>query len=611
MSSVPSTVGSYAQKSFGDPLPGVILYPALGAPEVLSRDDHNWIHLLMLLPDGIEENKAARLVNEHLKLVMEFETLRDMKDGTATLPLELRSNLVSDAVKDIRIGKFDPKNPGDGEGSLQEIGWKGFLHEKMLARYSSIPGLGTTVWEVGVRVEGLTGAHKPMWDAQERLFLHWWDDKGDYQSKALYGILEDAKYSAENGTISVPNTPGPGAMPGSVPTSTQVPGRLFPLFVGERLRQDLSPSEGSRLWKGIDLERCPGQTDPDVPLMDVHPVYNLREGQAGKSFNLGFISDLHLVNKFRILKNCDLYPIPKGGKGGRGSVPHLKLIGDKIQDTVEVLAELIQQMADDKNVDAIVFGGDLVDFCEDNWPKEREVKLRLEPSNKPNDRGMKERSHRFENIWKACWLDPDPLIREDNQQAGATTIGLFHMVLSKLVATTDKPVFILAGNHDAYQQPFGISPRVYLGQALPKLSIANKVLTSLGLGIGTAVGGPVGAAAGAGIAQALANGFWRIAGDLEVQKGNDGIPADCNLTVHEACLAFGPSFGVACLENVEMRMFDRPKGSVNFVPDTMTLFYLLFSPLRSWTFPFGKHQMVVLDWGGLRTLCGCRKEKWT
>ena len=73
-------------------------------------------------------------------------------------------------------------------------------------------------------------------------------------------------------------------------------------------------------------------------------------------------------------------------------------------------------------------------------------------------------------------------------------------------------------------------------------------------------------------------------GDLEIACGNEGIPADCNLTILEATLAFGKDYGK--LIRTDM-----------FTPDVMQLFHLLFNPLCSWTFPLGVHQMIVLDWG--------------
>jgi hypothetical protein len=98
---------------------------------------------------------------------------------------------------------------------------------------------------------------------------------------------------------------------------------------------------------------------------------------------------------------------------------------------------------------------------------------------------------------------------------------------------------VLAGNHDAYQPPFGISPRVK---------------------------------------------FDILPDRLEVNKGNQGIPADCNLTILEATLAFGKDYGKLIRKDM-------------FTPDVLQLFHLLFNPLCSWTFPLGVHQMIVLDWG--------------
>ena len=83
----------------------VILYPALGAPEVLSRADQKWIHLLMLLPD-VDADGLKRHINAHLRLFGSLESLRKAKD---TGESEEQSNsLVVDPQRDIQLIKYDP-----------------------------------------------------------------------------------------------------------------------------------------------------------------------------------------------------------------------------------------------------------------------------------------------------------------------------------------------------------------------------------------------------------------------------------------------------------------------------------------------------------------------
>lgn len=534
----------------------VILYPALGAPEVLSRSrsDQEWIHLLMLLPDVVDVGSLQRHINAHLRLFSSLESLRKAKDKGE---FEGQSNsLVGDPQRDIQLIKYDPHpKTASSNGShpkttssnvhpwqLEAQGWKGILHEGILERYKKVKELnGCAVWEVAVDPLQLQSPWLEAW-AMGKVFLHWGCTAAaeDAQSSALYEILAEAKYRSQ-------------------PYASQTSAAFdMSLFVGERLQKDLSPDGDSHLWKGLDLTQLGNQTSKDKSqaeqpvynLMDVHPVYDLRpaEGQAKKPLRLGFISDLHLVNKFRLLKNCDLYPLPKGGAES-GRPTGLKTIGHMVQDTVEVLANLFGKLKD-ADVDAVIIGGDLVDFCEDNWPKYKAGLCSPQDIEcaKTNAKSSLQAARRFEHVWDSCCLDDKPLLRDDNQQAGTTMLGLFHMILSKLVATTNKPVYVLAGNHDAYQAPFGISPRVDVG-------------------------------------------------DLEVARGNEGIAADCNLTIHEAVLAFGKDYG---------RIFQ----SFNFNPKVKELFHLLFSPLCSWTAAFGDHQLLFLDWGDDEAMLGHQNDKF-
>jgi len=66
---------------------------------------------------------------------------------------------------------------------------------------------------------------------------------------------------------------------------------------------------------------------------------------------------------------------------------------------------------------------------------------------------------------------------------------------------------------------------------------------------------------------------------------NEGIPADHNLTIYEACLAFGPAYGQLI-------------NAWDFVPDNFDWFFMLFTPLNNFAANYGKAQCLIgLDWG--------------
>lgn len=106
-----------------------------------------------------------------------------------------------------------------------------------------------------------------------------------------------------------------------------------------------------------------------------------------------------------------------------------------------------------------------------------------------------------------------------------------------------KPVFLTSGNHDAYSDPYGISPRV----------------------------GP--------------------------ERANPGIPADHNLTIPEAILLYGPDYGYtggtfkrALESNFDARMFG--------------WFYAVFTPLSDYYFTYKEQCFIGLEWGDKEDFTG-------
>lgn len=93
-----------------------------------------------------------------------------------------------------------------------------------------------------------------------------------------------------------------------------------------------------------------------------------------------------------------------------------------------------------------------------------------------------------------------------------------------------KPVFVVSGNHDCYLEPYGISPRV--------LS----------------------------------------------KRANEGIPADHNLTIYEAILAFGKTYA-------------KLKSKSNFTAEKLKWFYSVLTPFSSYFAALPLQALVGLGWG--------------
>lgn len=142
------------------------------------------------------------------------------------------------------------------------------------------------------------------------------------------------------------------------------------------------------------------------------------------------------------------------------------------------------------------------------------------------------------------------------------------------------PVFMTTGNHEAYEMPYGISPRVGgWGMALGAMENAGRH-------------------AGPSVVERTDPALARHRGRLEEAsrfsptRANEGIAADHNLTIYEAALAYGPTYG-------------QTYTSLNYDAANFDLFGALFNPLGDFVVGFGGPQgartagqlLVGLAWG--------------
>lgn len=106
----------------------------------------------------------------------------------------------------------------------------------------------------------------------------------------------------------------------------------------------------------------------------------------------------------------------------------------------------------------------------------------------------------------------------------------FYTLIVYFYRRYQKPVFVVTGNHDAYALPYGISPRV----------------------------------------------AW--------VRANAGIPADHNLTIYEAILAFGETY-------------DEIKERGTFHAERLKWFYSILTPFSDYLIDFPWQTLVGLAWG--------------
>lgn len=535
-------VPSNGAQQFGLGIPAVILYPSLGAPTFVSDTDK--VHFLVLSKKDL---KPAE-VNERLVFVDGFEALKTLKHGlnTPTGLAPLFEDPSSIVVQLLEEKKDEPV-------FIDDIGLHGILNHEILQLWRKerkddpiAPPL-ENLHQVTIDLSKLTGGAKNT-SQKKKFFMHWLD----------HGIKGNAG-SADAGTAD--------AQPNKIPSASYQEDRLFRILSETRKDSDTSPNifVGDRLWKFL-TEARPGDTnlqpslnptglvaDPQLPLTDWHPVHRKpkkappgtpeEEAKPAAALDLGVISDLHLVTKLQILKNSEMVTIPDVPEEliGTEETSFVRPIGTRISETVTVLKDLFGKLKDGPDApDAVLVVGDLVDFSRDNFPADRTVLAPRDPA------GASTRNQHGTLLWDALNLlhfsktqTSAEEFFEPRLQMGTSYLGIYHLI-ADFQATCTKPIFLLAGNHDGYIDPFGISPRADFGDDQDA---------------------------------------------TEHQKANEGIACDTNLTFLEATTAFGPGY-------------NKFTHALDFDEKVYLLFFLLFSPFKSWSISGGaKQQLLLMDWG--------------
>jgi Calcineurin-like phosphoesterase len=523
-----------------------ILYPSLGSPAIISGS--RVLQVLLLGPANLNANDvAARLCFVH-----DADTLRGIKKSRQWGE-RLKPPLCEKANAGIKVEKVQDASAPE----LEAMGFKGLLHSDLLKAMQGKQGVPQkracppppdeekpedphSLDALGLKLKPLTQLYAVTVDLDQvgepwrgelqkgrRFFLLWrgylTGERQELHEQWLHAMLRDTL--DEEGE---------------------------PLFIGKRLQGELiACSRLSGMYPGLPGLTLQGDfpsPDTEAPLTDYHPFYVY---PTQKPLNCAFMSDLHLVTKFRYLKHSGLRVVP-GVPDAKPTNAHQvgpqdsPTVGGQLLDSVDTLSGHFKAIQNHPDADVLMLGGDLVDFHDDHYPEDFEAKFFEAEQNArqadTSDGKTKGGPKSHEVIWDACAIDKDDSKKLRKRfQAGAATLGLYHMVV-RFVLDCEKPVVVLAGNHDAYHKPFGISPRVKVG----------------GVDDGKTY--------------------------YEFAKGNEGIPADTNLTVLEACLAFGPSY-------------ERYVKAFNFNADVMQMFYLLYTPFRTWTATCGMKRLLVLDWG--------------
>ena len=279
---------------------------------------------------------------------------------------------------------------------------------------------------------------------------------------------------------------------------------------------------------------------------------------------IGHLSDVHI--------NCRQFAMAKSkAQVLPGISPEL---GSKVDITFVSLKNLFDEMKKE-GADALFITGDLLDFNRNIDPNEVGTEV--------NDQ------------WKK--FDVAKNINNPSLYKRGLDDMLMYSLLRYSYETLKLPVYLTTGNHEAYDIPYGISPRLnkkanvtgaleMSGQIAPPgkedvspedqssdstspfasiISVAKKVENK--------------------ITTPLRN--WQKgmnANQYTHAKANEGVAADHNLTIYEACLMYGPTYAQALTGE-------------NFTADNYDWFFTLFTPLADYFIEYNTQQIIGLDWG--------------
>ncbi|MFM8453778.1 MAG: metallophosphoesterase [Gammaproteobacteria bacterium] len=285
----------------------------------------------------------------------------------------------------------------------------------------------------------------------------------------------------------------------------------------------------------------------DAKIESLHPVYI----SDAPILNTGHVSDIHISSQQHFFKKASKLQVLPGVDPADS--PY---IGDLMNHCFENIKSILDQMGKNPDIHVLLITGDLVDYTK---------------SLDPTKTGIK----RMGELWRGALSD------EKHFEKGIDTLVMYSLV-RYFYDTYQKPVFMVIGNHDAYVEPFGISPRcmeknrVYKGVYEAGLLVDRETLSQELLDKVEKV-----------FDDEANGGFSRI--KLEqpekvAMKANEAIPCDHNLTFMESLLLYGPNFGTIL-------------KSFNFTYEQTIFFYTLFTPASDFTVSYKNQVFTGLNWG--------------
>jgi hypothetical protein len=289
---------------------------------------------------------------------------------------------------------------------------------------------------------------------------------------------------------------------------------------------------------------------------------------------IGHLTDVHINCRQFVMAKSDVQVI-------EGISPKL---GSKVDVTFLALKNLFDEMKKE-GADILFITGDLLDFNRN-----------LDPN---------EVGSTVMDQWKKFNVNKN--IKNGSIYKRGLDDMLMYSLLRYSYEILKLPVFVTTGNHEAYDVPYGISPRKNKSTLITGFRELTGEIKPPGWDEPTVATNKTISDSENFILHSLQTGrkLWNKGLDhhkAEFDKGkdyfyskaeketyatgkaNEGIAADHNLTIYEACLIYGPTYAQALT-------------SENFTADNCDWFYTLFTPLSDYVIDYADQRIIGLDWG--------------
>lgn len=290
----------------------------------------------------------------------------------------------------------------------------------------------------------------------------------------------------------------------------------------------------------------------DLPILSYHPVFVTNKSKLG----FGHLTDIHLSSRQELFKRSKLQVIP--GAPHDVSPP----IGQLVHTSFSSVKNLLDQMGENSDVDLLVLTGDLIDYSQ-NLDFNKIQSLDLE------DHQISWELMSIKDKFNFTSKKEQSTDMEDTHSNGIDMILMYSLV-KYYYDKYQKPIFLTSGNHDNYELPYGISPRLGNWATGSKKNVFSKLdLDKDIIGYENFDTKP----------DNDYDGYWS-----KLKKANEAIPLDHNLGVYEAILMYGPGYGAV-------------KAAQNFNNIVGKIFYNIFSSVSDFVLVYKDQVVVGLDWG--------------